>query len=203
MKSWLVLMLACVAACGDSTRPNDRIGREFAFEDPAGDTALFAGSLDTFPALDVRRVSGVVTDDSLLFTMEFAGSIAPASDGAPNSLVATIGVDADDDSTTGVPALTDPFPSMADAGVEYWIFIDSLSNSDAEVQRILTGSSVGIFPASYGASSITLHIPLSALGVGASQHFRVVGVIGTTQRSTDLVPDSASYVLGGVAGSAP
>lgn len=196
MKSWLVLMLVCLAACGDSTSPNDGLAREFAFDDPVGDTAFFAGSADTFPALDVRRVSGTVTADSLVFTMEFSAPIAPASDDAPNSLVATLGVDADDDSTTGIPALTDPFPSKANAGVEYWIYIDRVSNSNAEVERI-PEIPVGVFPASYGASSMTMRIPLSAFGLRAGDRFRVVGVIGTSQRSTDLIPDSASFVLGG------
>lgn len=198
MKSWLVLMLVCLAACGDSTGPNHGPATQFAFDDPVGDTAAFAGSADSFPALDVRRVSGVVTADSLLFTMEFVGPIASAGDDAPNSMAATLGVDSDDDGATGVPALTDPFPSKADAGVEYWIYIDLLSGGNAEVKRIVTNRSVGVFPASYDGSSVTLRIPLSAFGVTAGGRFRVVGVIGTSQRSTDLIPDSASYRLGGM-----
>ena len=199
MNRWLVLLLVCVCVtgCEDSTGPECAMPPgEFAFNDPVGDTAAFAGAVDTFPALDVRRVSGEVTTNSLLFTMEFTSPIAPASDGAPNSFFATLGVDADDDSKTGVPAITDPFPNKADAGVEYWIFIDPASNSNSEVQT-LTESTVGIFPASYGSNSITMRIPLSAIGACGGGRFRVVGVIGTSQRSTDLLPDSASYVIGG------
>ena len=198
MKRWLVLLLVCVcvAACDDATGPERGIPREFAFGDPVGDTAAFAGSVDTFPALDVRRVSGVVSDDSLVFTMEFTDLIAPAGDDAPNSFVALLGVDADDDGRTGAEAILDPFPSTSDAGVEYWIFVDPASNSNAEVQTV-TQKTVGIFPASYGATSITMRIPLSAIGLRRGERFRVVGVIGTLQRFTDLIPNSASYVIMG------
>lgn len=197
MKSWPVLMLACLAACGDSTAPSDRLAREFAFDDPAGDTAVFAGSVDSFPALDVRHVSGVVTADSLTFTMEFTAPISPASDVAPNSLVATFGIDADDDSTTGIPGFTEDPSANADVGLEYWVFVDTISNGAAEVQSIVTSSSVGVFPASYGANSMTMRIPLSAIGVRAGDRFRIVGIVGTLQRSTDLIPNSKSYILGG------
>lgn len=197
MKSWPVLAFLCLAACGDSTSPDAGIVREFAFDDPVGDTALFAGSEDSFPALDVRRVSGVVTADSLILTLELTTPIVPVSDAAPNSLAVLLGIDADDDSTTGSVAVTDPFPNRADAMVEYWILTDDMSGGNAEAQSALTGDPVGVFPTSYGPSSITMRIPLSAIGVRAGGRFRMVGVIGTSQRSTDLIPDSASYVLGG------
>lgn len=198
MKSWLVLALMCLAACGDSTSPGGGLPTQFSFADAVGDTADFAGSVDTFPALDVRRVSGSVSADSLFLTLEFTAPIAPVSEGAANSLAATLGVDADNDSETGIPALTDPFPDRTNAGVEYWIYIPDLATShDVEVESIVTRSSAGVFPASYESNSITMRIPLTAISVSAGSRFRVVGVVGTSQRSTDLIPDSASFELGG------
>ena len=223
MKSWLVLLLVCLAACGDSTGTNDQFVREFAFDDSVGDTALFAGSVGSFPALDVRRVSGMVTTDSLTFTMEFAGPVASVADAAPNSLQATLAIDADDDGTTGtqvdstadstsidststdstssdstkVPPFTGPFPARTGVGAEYWVFVDQLSNGAAEVRRAGTFDHVGTFPISYSGNSVTMRIPLSAIGVPAAHPFRVVGIVGTSQRLTDLIPDSSSYLLGG------
>ncbi|HEY9515521.1 MAG TPA: hypothetical protein VIQ74_07565 [Gemmatimonadaceae bacterium] len=197
MKSLLVLTLFCLAACGDATRPDGGLFTQFSFDDPVGDTAVFGGSAGAFPALDVRRVKGWVSADSLIFTVEFTNSVAPVSDGAVNSLAATLGVDADNDPETGFEALTDSFPNKANAGVEYWIFIPDLATShDVEVESIVTGRSTGIFPASYDSNAVTLRIPLTAIGVAPGARFRIVGVVGTTQRSTDLIPDSASYELG-------
>jgi len=207
MKGWSLLLLACLAACGnDSTSPGGGLGSEFTFDDPVGDTALFVGSVDSFPALDARRVSGSVSTDSLVLTIEFANPIARASTGAPNSLVATLAVDADADSNTGLAvddggsgsdSFTGPFPARTGLGAEYWIFVDSLSGSDAEVYRILTQESVATYPATYGASSVTIQLPLSVLGVRAGERFRVVGVVGNPQRLTDIIPDSGSYEVGG------
>lgn len=209
MKSGLALLLVCLAACGDSTGTNDQVGKEFAFDDPVGDTALFAGSSADYPALDVRRVSGTVTADSLIFRMEFVSAVASAADAEPHSLQASFGVDADDDGMTGipidstddlppdVPPFTDPFPSRTGVGVEYWIFIDAQSGGQAEVYRALTLETAGPFPVSYDGSTMTMRIPLSAIGVPAGSTFRIVGIAGTTQRVTELFPDSASYLVGG------
>ena len=209
MKSWTALLLLCLAACGDSTGINDGFAREFTFDDPVGDTALFAESVDSFPAIDVRRVSGTVTSDSLILTLEFVDPITRASDAAPNSLWATFGVDADDDGTTGIPVdstgdessdtppFTGPFPATTGVGAEYWIFVDPASDGDAEVYRTLTLETVGTFPASYSGSSMTMRIPLSVFGIPAAHPFRIVGNVGTSQRLTDLIPNSSSYLVGG------
>ncbi|HET7551084.1 MAG TPA: hypothetical protein VFK04_07325 [Gemmatimonadaceae bacterium] len=208
MKLWPLLLLACLAACGDdSSGPSRAIDREFAFDDPVGDTALFAGSVDSFPALDVRRVSGAAGADSLIFTMEFVGAVARANNTTPTSLVATIAVDSDDDSTTGLPldddsaggsfSFTGPFPARTGVGAEYFVFVDSISGSNAEVYSILTDESVAIFPMTYNESTVTMRIPVAALGIRAGERFRVVGVVGNTQRLTDIIPDEGSYEVGG------
>jgi hypothetical protein len=224
MKVWPLLLLACLAACGDdSSGPSRVLDREFAFDDPVGDTALFAGDPGTFAALDVRRVSGTVTDDSLIFTVEFVGSVTSAAEGTPNFVVAAFGVDADNDGSTGtpvdstgtpvdstgapmdstsdsssvVPPFTGPFPARTGVGAEFFIFVDDLSGGDAEVFRTLTLDAVGTFPVSYDGKSMTTRIPLSAIGVTPADSFRIVGVLGTPQRLTDIIPDSGSFEVGG------
>jgi len=208
MKRWPLLLLACLAACGDDSSGPGRVAdKEFSFDDPVGDTARFAGGVDSFPALDVRRVSGVVGADSLTFTMEFVDPVARANTTVPNALVATIAVDTDDDSTTGLPldadttggafSFTGPFPARTGAGAEFFVFVDSISGSDAEVYSILTDQSVAIFPMTYNEGTVTMQIPLAALGIRAGNRFRVVGVIGNPQRLTDIIPDSGSFEVGG------
>ena len=208
MKVCSLLLLACLVACGDdSSGPGRVLAKEFAFDDPVGDTSLSTGSVNGFPALDVRRVSGAAGADSLIFTMEFVGEVARASNTTPASLIATIAIDSDDDSTTGLPldddsagdslSFTAPFPARTGVGAEFFVFVDSISGSDAEVYSILTDQSVAIFPMTYTESTVTMRIPLAAFGIRNGEPFRVVGVVGNTQRLTDIIPDEGAFEVGG------
>ena len=49
----------------------------------------------------------------------------------------------------------------------------------------------------YSESSVTMRIPLAALGIRNGDPFRVVGVVGNTQRLTDIIPDEGAYEVGG------
>lgn len=208
MKVWPLLLLACLAACGDdSSGPGQVVDKEFAFDDPVGDTASFDGGETSYQALDARHVSGVVSSDSLTLTMDFVDPIARAIPVAANSLIATIAIDVDADSTTGLPldadstgdqfSFTGPFPARTGVGAEYLVFVDSISGSDAEVYSILTDESVATYPMTYGESSATMQIPLSAFGISPGVRFRVVGVVGNPERLTDIIPDDGSYDVGG------
>lgn len=210
MKGWHLLLLACLAACGDDSSGPGRVvaDKEFAFDDPVGDTALFAGSVDSFPALDASRVSGVVGNDSITLMIEFVDPISRArSTISANSLIATIAVDIDGDSSTGLPldedfgngqfSFTGPFPAKTGLGAEFLVFVDSISGSDAEVYSILTDQSIATFPMTYDESSATMQIPLAVFGIRAGAPFRVVGVVGNPQRLTDIIPDEGNYQVGG------
>lgn len=208
MKGWPLLLLACLAACGDdSSGPNSGTGREFSFDDPVGDTALFAGSADSFPALDVRRVSGVVGSDSLTLTIDFVDPIARPAAVTPNSLIATIAIDADGDSTTGTAldagagsdsSFTAPFPAKTGLGAEYFVFVDPLSGGDADVvYGLFIDETVATYPITYGERSATLQLPLSVFGIRAGASFRVMGTVGNPQRITDIIPDEGNYEVGG------
>lgn len=191
-KRWLpAVVMLLFAACGDSTGLGANQGR-FDFADPAGDTVASAGSADTLPALDALEMGGSTDRDTLVLTLRFAEPVS-SGDQAPNSVVALLEVDADADTATGIPALTDPFPRTAQMGVDYYIFIPGDSGSGAEVQNIATQSSTE-YPASYGATSVTVRVPLEAIGA-PQRTFRVVGLVGTPQRPTDLLPNTGSYTI--------
>ncbi len=208
MKGWALLVLACLAACGkDSSGPGRVVDKEFTFDDPVGDTASFAGSVDSFPALDVRRVSGVVGSDSLTLTLEFVDPIVRATTIAPNSLIATIAIDADNDSTTGVAldegsgsdsSFTAPFPTQTGIGAEYYIFVDAISGGAADVTySLFIDQTIASYPVTYGDRLATMQIPLSIFGIRAGARFRVMGTVGNPQRLTDVAPDSGNYEVGG------
>ncbi len=207
MRCWSLLMLACLAACGDdSSGPGRMMGEEFAFDDPVGDTALFTGGAESSPALDVRRVRGVVGPDSLRLTLDFAAPIARATTSAPNSLIAAIAIDADDDAATGTPldegsgtdsSFTGPFAAETGMGAEYFVFVDPASGGDGDVVYFLfPDETVATFPVTYDDSSATLRLPLSSVGISPGARFRVMGIVGNPQRLTDIIPDEGGYALG-------
>jgi hypothetical protein len=208
MKLWPLLLLACLAACGDDSSGPGRVAdKAFSFDDPVGDTALLADSTDSDAALDVQRVSGAVSSDSLTLTLEFVDPIVRASTIAPNSLIATIAIDADDDSTTGVAldegsgsdsSFTAPFPAQTGMGAEYYVFIDALSGGDADVTySLFIDQTLASYPMTYGERSATMQIPLSVFGIPAGARFRVMGTVGNPQRITDIAPDDGNYEVGG------
>jgi hypothetical protein len=207
MKCWSLFLLVCLAACGDATSgPRRVVYDEFAFDDPAGDTALFAGSVDSFPAQDVRRVSGVVTSDSLTLTIDFVDPIARATTAAGNSLIAAIAIDADDDPATGTPldqgsgtdsSFTAPFPAATGMGAEYFVFLDVVSGGDADVVYFLfPDETAATYPVTYGERSLTVQLPLSILGISPGTRFRFMGMAGNPQRLTDIIPDEGGYAVG-------
>lgn len=208
MKLWPLLLLACLAACGDDSSGPGRVAdKEFSFDDAVGDTALLADSAVSNAALDVQRVSGVVSSDSLTLTLEFVDPIVRATTIAPNSLIAAIAIDADDDSTTGVAldegsgsdsSFTAPFPAQTGMGVEYFVFVDAISGGDADVTySLFIDQTLASYPMTYGERSATMQIPLSVFGIRAGARFRVMGTVGNPQRITDIVPDEANYEVGG------
>ncbi len=206
MKGWPLLLLASLAACGDDSSGPGRVAdKEFAFDDPVGDTSFSSGGVDSFPALDVRRVGGAVASDSLRFTMDFVDPISRATPVVSNSLIATIAIDVDADSTTGLPldefsdsvSFTGPFPARTGIGAEFVIFVDSISGGDAEVFSILTEQSLATFPITYGESSATIQVPLSIFGIRAGTLFHFVGVVGNPRRLTDIIPDNGNFEVGG------
>lgn len=191
------LSALALAACGDSTAPRAAT-HPFAFTDPVGDTAVTASG-STIRALDARRVSGEVTDDSLILRIEFTTPVTAATGQAASALLGTISVDADGDSATGIPALTAPFPKRADIGAEFYIFIPDTPGTGVELYDIVFDRSAGSYSAAYAANTITMRIPLAAFGAAAGR-LRIVGLLGTTEHATDLVPDVGSYDLGGRGG---
>lgn len=187
-----IVVLSLLAACGDSTTsPGTSQGR-FDFSDPAGDTVATTASADTFPALDAIEVSGSTDRDTLTLTIRFAHPVQ-SGDQAPNSVVARLEVDADADTATGIPPTT-PFEGSARLGVDFYVFIPDTSGTGADVQDIATQQSTA-YPASYGGSDVTIRIPLAALGA-PEDSLRFVGLVGTSQRATDLLPNAGSYTIG-------
>ena len=195
----LVLVGAVAAlACGGSTNPKPARAR-FSANDPAGDTVDQASDDTIVSAIDVRRVSGYTTADSLVLSLAIHGAIAAAGSGQPNSVAAIIELDIDQDPTTGIPAFLNPFGTDPDLGVERLIIVPSVaSNTAAEVED-LVALSTSTYPVVYDGDSLTVRIPLTALTT-IDAPIRLTAVVGTLQRPTDVVPNDGFLEIGRVSG---
>lgn len=194
----IAVLVLVLAACGDSVGPASQRGR-FDYSDPAGDTVAYAGSDTTWPALDAAEVSGSTGQDTLRLAIRFATPIASGSS-AHNSVVGLVEVDADADSATGIPALTGPFTSTPAIGIEYYIYIPASSGSGVDVEDIVTGH-ITRYDAAYSGSTVTMRIPLAAFGSPAGA-MRMVALLGTPQRATDIVPNQGNLLLPSAASAA-
>lgn len=198
MSYWIAILSLVLAACGDSMGPAAQRGR-FDVSDPTGDTVAYAGSDTTWPALDVAEVSGSTGQDTLRLAIRFTTPIASGS-AAHNSVVGLVEVDADADSSTGIPAYTSPFSSTPGIGIEYYIYIPAASGSGVDVEDIVTGRTTR-YDATYSGSTVTMRIPLGAFG-SPTGAMRAVALLGTPQRATDLVPNDGSLLFPSAASAA-
>lgn len=186
------LALCALAACNDTTRAGDsRI--TFTLNDPVGDTVADQGS-GLYPALDAQRLSGYVTADSIIFSIVFTGPVAAPTAEQPNSALALIGIDADADSTTGIPAYTGPFGGGSQVGDEYEITVPDPTGASAEVHDNVLGGDV-LYPVTFDGDSMTLRLPISAIST-FSTPLRMVAVVGTLERPTDILPNGGYLQIG-------
>ncbi|HEY7877582.1 MAG TPA: hypothetical protein VIC55_05125 [Gemmatimonadaceae bacterium] len=179
------LALLALAACGDATTPRSVL--PFAFTDPVGDTITEAADAQAFMAVDARRVSGYVTRDSLILSIVFTAPIAPPAARAPNSVAAIVELDADADSTTGVPPYTGPFAGDAHLGIEYVLVVPDEAGTGVEVRDIVLQQTTS-YPVRYDGDSLTVRLPITAVAT-FNTPLHLLAVTGTTQRPTDIVPD--------------
>jgi hypothetical protein len=158
----------------------------FSIADPAADT-LGSGTFSA-AAHDVLSLRGDFKRDSLIATLTFVAPVAPASLFAPNSMFGSIELDMDDNVATGDPPLSNVFGASASLGIDYVIDLFGTTSTTAEVFATATGQTA-IVPASFSGRTVVVRIPMSALG-SDDGNFGLVGVIGTSDRPTDVFPNS-------------
>lgn len=160
----------------------------FPFTDPPGDT--LPGGNGTH-VIDLLAVRGTYKPDSLIMSLSFSAPVAPGSFLAWNSLSGWIEFDTDENSATGISAVTDVFGGSTGLGVDYSVDLFSADAGLVSLTRSTGGSSR--IPIAFAGDSVVVRIPLGALG-SPSGNFRLGVIVGTPMRPTDLAPNSGVFV---------
>jgi hypothetical protein len=175
-----VALLACTPAVADII-------------DPTGDT-FGVGS----PQIDITRYNGDTGKvfGSVVFTMSFAGPIAPASAFAPNSVTGFIDIDTDRNPKTGATPFINQFgpPPPIKLGDEFFVDLGSEQFHPGLVDIVDANTNIptGQAPITFGPNNLSITVPLSLLGnVNPLQPFNFGIIVGTFNEATDRAPNGA------------
>ncbi len=181
-------------ACGSEPTGLDRSRSifQYSFSDPVGDTMPPPANVSQ-RALDVRRISVGLTEDSIRLRVDFTGPIDRWSAMARNSIDGFIDFDFDDDATTGYPSATQEFGAVdAQMGVESYVSLRDDGNGHLR-RRDGWATEWQNVDVSFEATSLTFRLARADVGE-TDGAFRVSAMIGGTNRFiTDLVPGSGHH----------
>jgi hypothetical protein len=194
---WPLLVLAAVLGCGsesdDSVSP--RVNR-FAFRDPQGDT--LASPFASAQAHDVLDFEAVPRGDTLHVSVRFAQLVQPNSTGADNAVLGIFDIDIDDDPATGFDAVADAFGATSRIGAEWSLFLEdsSVARGDRRVALVnLATREISWIPARFEGTTVTARVPIAMLGAQPAARMRLVGVVGSIERASDIVPNEGSVLV--------
>ena len=156
----------------------------FNLVDPAGDTlSAPAGALSR--AVDLIGLRGDFKRDSLIVTATFTGPVLP---GFPptGSVAGFVEFDIDDSPATGDGSTSNFFGASASVGIEYWLGFFSPNGTRVGLYGLERDTDVA---ATFSGNTIVARIPMSKLA-NDDGNFTVVGVVGPTERPTDIFPNS-------------
>ena len=167
------------------------------FVDPTGDT-FGAGAVQ----IDITSVNGTVAGSNLTFRVTFASQVAPPSALLPNSVVAFIDIDTDQNPLTGAPSFTSIFgpPPAPLLGIEFFVDVSSEIGQPGFVDIVDAASftTTATVAISFTSNSFTVVVPLSAIG-GDNGIVNYGVIVGTFTEPTDEAPNGTVPPVSGPA----
>jgi hypothetical protein len=170
--------------------------RAGTISDPTGDT--FASGPD------IVSVQSNSSGSSVVFSVQFAGAIAPPSAFQSNSLYGFIDIDKDKNAATGgnapwggnVPGgnswinFFSPPTSRVALGDEFFVDLGSEGNhpGQVDVDRTLDLVTTGTVAITYMSTSFSFTLPTSLLG-GGNNDYNFGVLVGTASQITDQAPN--------------
>ena len=129
--------------------------------DPVGDRVPGAGGVPP----DLIAYQGLVIDGMVVFHMRLNQTANSSAVGGPNAVHGFIEIDIDQNPATGNAPIIDTRPggTRTNMGIEYRIVIQ-LQNGRHQVSVLPSGSTVFWATAAFSGRTITIRVPLSALG---------------------------------------
>lgn len=193
----MLTVSACGAGMGPSPAPTPITS---GYVDPTGDA--FGTGLGT--NWDITSVKTLRTGSGSSYTtlrvditFTAAPSIpAPGGAGGPSHVVGFVEFDTDQDPSTGVPSNAVNFcPSGGPSGIEFYVNLFARNaNGTYDVVNATTAAKSGEATPSVSGNTLTLTIPLSAMGNddGATN---MDTVLGNGAEPTDCAPDGGGAVI--------
>jgi hypothetical protein len=148
---------------------------------------------------DLVAYAGIVLDGMVVFHMRFNQDARSSDEGGPNTVHGFIEIDIDQDSTTGNTPIIDTRPggTKTGMGIEYRIIIQ-LVGGRHQVSVLPSGATVFRARAAFTGKTVTIRVPLSALGgddgnmdygILVGTPLDELGILAQTD-PTDWVPES-------------
>jgi hypothetical protein len=177
-----------------------------ATTDPAADT-LPNSSNNANKAHDIIQVTPRYAANWLILVMRFTRPVGTVGSGAAAGLQGYIELDTDDNAGTGTSPVINSFGGSATQGVEYGLLLFEATNTSVYLAKS-SGSDTTTHrvPLSIEGDSVVIKLPLAKLA-NDDGNMSITSVIGTTDRPTDIAPNSgvilarqpASPVIAGAA----
>lgn len=163
----------------------------FSIVDATADT--LTPGVPGFPrAHDVIAMRGEFRRDSLIMTLTFAAAVQPASSGGASAIAGSLEIDIDNNAATGARPTADSFGGTAALGVDYTISLFNSTATRVTIEAFPRGTPISV-PVTFSGSTLTISIPFEALG-SDDGNFAVVGLVGTIDRPTDLLPNIGAII---------
>jgi hypothetical protein len=189
------------ASTADATRATQHLGQ---YSDSSGDT--FGSST---PALDILSLSAQFDASQLQITVNFNLTVLPCENNfgvirpTEVSVNGSIDIDTDQDLATGISPYTDEGTgNVSGLGQDYYIDLCSYS-ANTQTVNVVSGPSpqqiTGQASASYSGTTLSLAVPLSALGNDDGK-VNLAMIAGTMSESTDLAPNGGNLVSSAIGG---
>lgn len=194
---WPLLVLAAVLGCGsdDDDAVSPRV-TQFSIRDPLGDT--LASPFASAQAHDVLNLEASPRGDTLLVTVRFAHLVQPNSTGASNGVLGIFDFDTDDDPGTGLTAVADDFGATSALGAEWSLFLEdsTVAAGDRRVALMnLETNEIFWVPSRFEGTTVTARLPIAMLNAAPGARLRMVGVVGSIERASDIVPNEGAVLV--------
>jgi hypothetical protein len=154
---------------------------------------------------DIQSVSGTLSGDNLIFSMNFFTPVVAPSTGSSQAIGGYLDLDLDQNASTGAPSYQSIFaPSGQKGGLlgdEALIdlFSEQLHPGFVDVLDRSSFTSLGLAAITYGSNSLQIQVPLSVLGDDGALNYGAV--IGTFSQPTDAAPNTVVGTVGATSSS--
>jgi hypothetical protein len=156
--------------------------------DPTGDT-FGTGAVQH----DITSFTALSDGVFLVLELQFAGPITAPGTGQPTDIIGYFDLDLDQNSATGSTGIVDEFTPHAPTGLG----VEAVVSFNPEGVMVLdpVHGPIGTGSAVYGASSVTVLVPLSTLG--DEGFVNAAAIVGTYSEPTDVAPNGGSIASSG------